>query len=341
MRSFLGYRLARVPDAIVERVTARRPVMVAGQRLEARTQHVLRLLDGASTPLHQLPVSAARREYLEFPRIFDGPPISLSHVDERTIPGPQTAVPVRIYRPHGETKPSPALLYFHGGGGVIGSRDTHDGLCRALCRNLCAVVISVDYRLAPEHPFPAGLDDAFAAFQWLVEEGPSLGVDPNAVAVGGDSLGGNLAAVVCQLARAGVGRLPAAQLLLYPATDVAAKAPSHRLFAEGFLLTETLIDWFMDHYLAGADRHDPRCSPLRADDLTGLPPAVIVTAGFDPLRDEGQAYAEALREAGVPVSYRCCDGLVHGFAQMTGVVEPAQQAIFDASRQLQAFLRGS
>jgi len=337
-RRWLGFHLARIPEGVVTRTTALRPVEIDGQRLDARTQHAVALVQRSGPPLHLLAVAEARREYMEFPRIFAGPPLELPRVNDRLIPGEDGPMRVRIYEPPGPGRARPGLIYLHGGGGVIGTIETHDVACRRLCRSLSMVVISVDYRLAPEHPFPAGLYDATAAFRWAMAHAESLEVDPRRLAIGGDSLGGNLAAGVCQrLAAAGEAR-PRAQLLIYPATDVAHAARSHQLFAEGFLLSEAMIDWFMGHYLGGADPHDPRVSPLLSETLSGLPPAVVVTAGFDPLRDEGRAYADALREAGVPVSYRCHPGLVHGFAQMTGVVGLARRALDDAAARLWAFM---
>ncbi|MCA9709938.1 MAG: alpha/beta hydrolase [Myxococcales bacterium] len=339
MRAWVGHRLARAPDLIVRHVTARRPVTVGGLRLEPRTQHALQLLKIARrAPLEALPVEVARREYADFPRVFDSTPRPLPRVEDDAIPGPAGEIPVRIYAASLEPR-LPALVYFHGGGGVIGTIDTHDALCRLVTRALGGLLISVEYRLAPEHPFPAGLDDAVAAHRWASAHAEALGADPDRLAVGGDSMGGNLAAVVCQLARDSGGVLPRAQWLLYPAIDRTQDTESLRLFAEGFLLDAATIDWFTEQYAGDADLADPRVSPLRHPALGGLPPAVVVTAGFDPLRDEGQAYARALRAAGVEVRERCWDGLVHGFGQMTGTVEQASQAVMEAVGELRALLR--
>lgn len=342
----LAYALARVPDPIVQRVTARRPIEVAGRRLEARTQHALVMLQRAGRPpLDQLPVAQARREYARFPRIFEDAPPAVSRVEDGTIPGPAGPVPIRSYvGAPASDEPRPLLVYYHGGGGVIGSIATHDGLCRRVALALRGVVVSVEYRLGPEHPFPAAPHDALAAYREVVRRAEALGGDPRRIAVGGDSMGGCLAAVVCQLAREAGEPGPAAQWLLYPATDrtrrLGAKT-SRELFARGFLLTEPLLSWFMERYLGGADPHDPRVSPRLHPDLRGLPPAVLVTAGFDPLLDEGRAYADALAAAGVPVRYRCHEGLVHGFAQMTGAVPVARQAVLQAVDELRACLGGA
>ncbi len=247
---------------------------------------------------------------------FGGPQIHVA-VRDLSIPGPVGDIPARHYQPAG-TKPAPLLVYYHGGGWVIGDLDTYDAFCRLICRDAGVHVLSVDYRLAPEHPAPAGLDDAVAAFRWAVEHGAELGASPGEVAVGGDSAGGNLATVVCQLARNDGGPAPVLQWLIYPRTDMTAQTRSHTLFADGFVLTKHDMAWFEANLLAGSDieRTDPRLSPLLADDLSGLPPALIAVAGFDPLRDEGEQYATALRAAGNEVDFRSMGSLTHAFVNL-------------------------
>jgi acetyl esterase/lipase len=210
------------------------------------------------------------------------------------------------------------LVFYHGGGWTIGDLDTHDALCRLTCRDAEVHVLSVDYRLAPEHKAPAALDDAYAAFRWATEHAADLGAIPDKVAVGGDSAGGNLAAIVAQLARDDGGPKPVLQWLIYPRTDFTAQTRSMSLFADGFLLTKADMDWFEVNYLdgSGVEPTDPRVSPLLADTLAGLPPALIATAGFDPLRDEGNRYAAALRDAGTPVDLRSTGSVTHGFASL-------------------------
>jgi acetyl esterase len=216
------------------------------------------------------------------------------------------------------------LVFYHGGGWTIGDLDTHDALCRLTCRDADVHVLSIDYRLAPEHPAPAAVDDAYVAFRWAHEHAGELGATRGKVAVGGDSAGGNLAAVVCQLAREDratqdpPGPLPVLQWLIYPRTDFTAQTRSLSLFAEGFLLTKHDMDWFESQYLGDSDLDptDPRISPLLAETLSGLPPALIAIAGFDPLRDEGDRYAAALRAAGTPVDLRSLGSLTHGFASL-------------------------
>jgi acetyl esterase len=263
-------------------------------------------------------------------------------VRELQVDGAAGPLRARHYRPARAdgSGPQPLLVFLHGGGFVIGDLDTHDEPCRLLCRHAQVQVLSVDFRLAPEHPFPAAVEDALAAFRWAVEHAEELGADPDRVAVGGDSAGGNLAAVTSQLAAHDGGSVPALQLLIYPATDLTdARTASGRLFADGFFLTENDRQWASRHYFAGrpdTDQADVRASPALAEDLSGLAPAVVVTGGFDPLRDEGEAYAEALRRAGTPVvSYRAPE-LIHGFVNMTTV--PAAR---DATLRLAGMLRAS
>ena len=231
----------------------------------------------------------------------------------RTDPG--AALPARRRRAR------PLLVFYHGGGWVIGDLDTHDHLCRLICRDAAAHVLSVDYRLAPEHKAPAAVDDAYAAYLWAREHAVELGADPGRVAVGGDSAGGNLAALVTLRARDAGAPSPALQWLIYPATDMRGLARSRTLFGDGFLLTKHDMDWFQDSYLegSGVDDADPRVSPLLAGDLSGLSPALVVTAGFDPLRDEGDQYAAKLRAAGVTVDHRRMGSVIHGFAQLNAL----------------------
>lgn len=242
-----------------------------------------------------------------------GPQIHVE-VREISIPGPAGEIRARHYVPPGDG-PAPLLVFYHGGGWAIGDLDTHDAPCRLTCRDAGVHVLSIDYRLAPEHPAPAAVEDAYAAFTWAYEHAEELGAVPGQVAVGGDSAGGNLAAVVSQLARDSGGPTPVLQWLLYPRTDFSTQSRSLSLFARGFLLTKRDIDWFTSQYLRGSgiQRTDPRVSPALADSLSGLAPALVAVAGFDPLRDEGEEYANALRAAGTPVDLRYLGSLPHGF----------------------------
>jgi acetyl esterase len=240
----------------------------------------------------------------------------------------------------GDANPSSAspgglLVYYHGGGHVIGTLDTHDSACRFLATHAGVGVLSVDYRLAPENPYPAAVDDSIAALAWAAENAERLGFDPARIAVGGDSAGGNLAAVVALAAKAGEAPPPVFQLLIYPVCDYVEKRPSYETFRAGFLLTAAEMDWFRDHYLPDRDAaHEWRASPLRAPDLSGLPPAYVLTAGFDPLRDEGEEYARALAAAGVPTALRRHDGLLHSFVNQTALHRGAHDAMLEAAGAL-------
>jgi acetyl esterase/lipase len=250
-----------------------------------------------------------------------------------------SSVPVRVYRPAGVPGATPTIVFMHGGGFVVGDLDTHEGVCRALCRDTGAVVVSVDYRLAPEHPFAAAVEDSYAALRWVAEHIGDFGGDADRLAVAGDSAGGNLAAVCAQLAKAD-GPSLAAQLLVYPNVDLLGDYPSRTENAEGYFLTLADMRWFAEHYLGMAEddpsvaelARDPRLSPLLAESLEGLPPAVVVTAEFDPLRDEGNAYASALQKAGVRVEHREVPGLIHGFYGL----ELFSPAVADASAWVNA-----
>ncbi|HUH36613.1 MAG TPA: alpha/beta hydrolase [Spongiibacteraceae bacterium] len=254
-------------------------------------------------------------------------PEPVGHCEDRRIPGPGGEIPLRIYTPAG-TGPFPLLMFFHGGGFVICDLDSHDSTCRALCNEAQAVVVSVDYRLAPEHPYPAAPEDCFAATLWAAEHAASLHADSARLGVAGDSAGGCLAAVVAQMARDRNALSIGFQGLIYPVTHYAFDTASYRENGEGYFLTEASMRWFWDQYLqtpaAGAEAY---ASPLRAASLRGLPAAAVLTAGYDPLRDEGRAYADALRAAGVDVDYRCFDSQFHGFAGMLAMIDEAREAL--------------
>jgi acetyl esterase len=264
-------------------------------------------------------------------------PIPMDRAENMAIPTGAGAMGARFYVPPnlpGGTPP-PLLVYYHGGGWVIGDLDTHDWVCRFLAAVAGVAVLSVDYRLAPEHPFPAAVEDAWDAFAWAIGNAGALGVDPARIAVGGDSAGGNMASAVALRARDEASPAPAMQLLIYPVTDSADDPRSRFLFADGFMLTKADMDLFEGHYLPpGTDANDPRVSVLKAPDLSGLPPAYVATAGFDPLRDEGEAYALRMREAGVSVALRRYPGLVHGFANHATVSRSSRAAMFQLAGAL-------
>ena len=252
----------------------------------------------------------------------------VASVEDLEVPGPDGPLPVRVYRPDGAAVPAPVVVFFHGGGWVLGSIATHDATCRGLANRTGAVYVSVDYRLAPEHPYPAAPEDCYAATCWVADHAAGLGVDPGRLAVAGDSAGGNLAAVVCQMARDRSGPAIAFQLLIYPVTDLDFdRWPSMEENADGPLLTREGMDWFARHYVGTLPfTGDPYAAPIRAADLSGLPPAYVATAGHDPLRDEGAGYAEALAAAGVTVGYDNFATMIHGFVGFADVVPAAGEA---------------
>jgi len=263
---------------------------------------------------------------------------AVAAVEDRTCPGPAGDIPIRVFLPDSPDDGAlPGLVYFHGGGFVIGGLDTHEDICRELAAGAGCVVVSVDYRLAPEAPFPAAPDDCLAATEHIASNAASFGIDPTRLAVGGDSAGGNLATVVARRARDGGGPVLVHQLLIYPVTDYAFDTPSYRENAEGYLLTADTMRWFFGHYLTSpADGDSPDASPLRTPDLAGLPPATVLTAEFDPLRDEGEAYAQRLIEAGVKTTVARYDGMFHGFFAMPAQLDRARAATVQACDALRA-----
>jgi acetyl esterase len=286
-------------------------------------------------PPETLTVDENRAMIMEFASVA-GPPEDVARVADIEVPGPAGPIPVRVYVPLGDV-PFPVLVYFHGGGWVIGNLDSHDIPLRALANRAGAVIASVDYRLAPEHPFPAAPEDCYAATEWVASNIAEYGGDPSRLAVGGDSAGGNLAAVVAQMARDRGGPAIGFQLLVYPAVDASMSSASIAENGEGYLLTKGWMDWFYGHYLTRPeDADDPLASPVRTEDLTGLPPALVITAEFDPLRDEGEAYADALRRAGVAATATRYDGMIHGFFSMGAAISRSSDAIDEAAAALRA-----
>jgi len=301
--------------------------------LDPQVTAVLELVAKANRPAYNtLSPKDARQLFIDTRPASTPTPPQIGSVKDVTAQGPHAAIPLRVYRPAGVADGTrvPAYLFFHGGGWVIGDVNTHDVLCRQLTAASGASVISVDYRLAPEHKFPAAADDSWAATTWVVAHAAELGLDASRLAVGGDSAGGNLAAVVALMARDAGGPAIKLQTLIYPVTDVMRETRSYGDFADGYLLTRDSMRWFIAHYLPSGDQaRDWRASPLRAPSLAGLPPALIITAGFDPLRDEGQEYAEKMREAGVKVVHSEFDSLIHGFVGMRGAIHAAARAMDD------------
>ena len=293
------------------------------------------MAEAGAPPFESLTPEQARELILQM-RELAGPPEPVAGVEDSMIPTPDGQIPVRIYTPEG-SGPFPVLVYFHGGGWVIGSVDTIDPPCRALANAAGCVIVSIDYRLAPEDKFPAAPEDCYAATRWVAEYAAGISADPSRMAVGGDSAGGNLAAVVALMARDRGGPPLAYQLLVYPVTNYDFSTASYEENGEGYLLTKNAMVWFWDHYLrTEEDGAHPYASPLRAPDLRGLPPALVITAEFDPLRDEGEAYARRLQEAGVPVALKRSDGMIHGFWQMGGVLDQGKKVLADRAAALRS-----
>ncbi len=321
--------------------------MMAAMALDPHIAGLLDLIANAGyPPMHEGTPDVARKAFraMTVDLVTPEAVVPVGEVSETSVPGAAGDRPARLYRPEGQG-PWPTLVYLHGGGFVIGDLDTHDQVCRTLCRDAEVVVLSVDYRLAPEHPFPAGLEDSLAAVRWAAERRAELG-GGDLLAVGGDSAGGNLTAVVSQQ----LPDLVDVQLLVYPATDVLGEYPSRVENAAGYLLELATMEWFFGHYVPAADAGvteeslalltDPRLSPIHAPSLEGQPRAVLVTAEFDPLRDEGEAYADALEKAGVEVDRTRYDGLIHGFVDMSPVSPAAKAAVDDLVARFRRAVHG-
>jgi len=332
--------LPALPDIAKRLLAGGRAVAVDGNTLDPTLQAFL--AGQARFGVHGLlvddDVARSRTLIRESAIALSGHPTPV-HTADLTIPGPAGPIAARHYQPV-DTAVRPLLVYYHGGGFALGDLDGFDAICRRLCHDAGVHVLSIDYRLAPEHQAPAAVDDAFAAFRWAVEHAGDLGAEPGCVAVGGDSAGGLLAAVVAQLARDGGGPLPVLQLLIYPITDFTAQTRSRTLFSSGYLLTAHDIEFFTALYLgeSGLSDDDVRVAPLRTE-LTGLPPALVITAGFDPLRDEGEAYAAALAAAGVPVDLRQMGSMIHAFINLGGLGGRVEAAIAELTSALKAYLR--
>ena len=335
----LALGLLSLPTFALRRLVGA-PRVVDGNTLDLQAQLLIKLAPIVGKRAHEQSSIAAARKVLEASGAVLAPVSPpMARTLDTSARGPGGDIPLRVYVPSALATATggPALVYFHGGGFVLGSIESHDGVCRALAHETPCIVVSVEYRLAPEHKFPAGVEDAIAAFRHVHEHARSLGIDPDRIAVGGDSAGGNLAAVVSNVQKDVGGPSPAFQLLVYPATDLAREMPSHRTFAEGYMLDYETTGWFTDHYVRSkADIDDPRGSPLRAKDVRGVPPAMVITAGFDPLRDEGDAYARKLEAAGVKVQHRRDLGMFHGYFSTSGALTVSKQALAAAIEALRA-----
>jgi acetyl esterase len=325
VQAAVAQRLGRLPPRVQRRLSRRAPVVIDGQRLEPDVQLMLALREWLGEPVWdgELSPEHARRLTREEAAVARGTrTVPVGGVEDVTVGG----LPARLYR-SAEHDPKPLLLYLHGGGFVVGDLDTHDAPCRVLCRHAGVDVLSVEYRKAPEHPFPGYVEDALAAYAWAKERFER-------VAVGGDSAGGNLAATVA------IEADPELALLIYPAVDATQRRRSRELFGEGFFLTDELMEWYTGHFLPdGSDPADPRRSPIRSPRLHESAPALVITAGFDPLRDEGEAYAQALHTAGVPVLLRRFPSLFHGFINSIGASPSSHAALVEVAGMTRALLR--
>jgi acetyl esterase len=306
--------------------------------LDPEIQLVVDMSEAApGPPSHLVAIEEARAVYERESAMLSGPGEEVAEVRDVTVPGPGGAVPVRVFRPAGEG-PLPLVAYAHGGGWALGTLDAFDPLCRALANASGAVVASIGYRLAPEHPFPAALDDVRAAVRWLAENARELDGDPDRLAIAGDSAGGNLATVTARRLRVEGGPPLRFQALVYPVCDSGLDTPSYRACSEGFGLSAESMKRFWELYLDGADGRQPDASPLQAEDLSGLPPAFVLTVRDDVLRDEGEAYARALEAAGVPVTLRRYDGAVHGFFRWLAKSRLSRQAVAEVGVALREAL---
>ncbi len=325
--------LYALPEPI-RRAMAGPPVRIDGQELALDAQLMTRLKTLTGSDVFTDPVDKSRTRYEELAPVIGGKSIEPIAVREVIIPAEHGDIPSTLYTPAGVPEPSGLLVYYHGGGWSVGSRISHEPVARYFAQHAGVRVLSVEYRRAPENPFPAAAEDAIAAFEYAQRNAAELGADPDRIAVGGDSAGGNLAAVTAQQAVRRGGAVPAFQLLMYPPTDISARRPSRDLFCEGFTFTDQNFRWALSNYVpTGTDLADPRLSPLRGD-VTGLPPAYIASAGFDPLRDEGEAYAQKLRAAGIPVALCRQADLPHGYLNMVGIGHRFTEAAAEAAGAL-------
>jgi acetyl esterase len=315
-------------------------IRLGSRVMDPKAQIVGEFVKSIRMPGYFPPLPELRQQLRTMVTLMDEPAPALARIDDIRIPGPAGDIPARVYAPHAGTVPRATLTYFHGGGWVQGDLETHHGLCARLAKHGDVLVVAVDYRLAPEHKFPAAVDDCLAAYRWLRTAGGAIGVDAARVAVAGDSAGGNLAAVVSQLAAAGAAPVPACQVLIYPALDFSFDTDSHRELADGHVIPRDRVVWYAEQYLRGeADKADLRASPLRAPSLAGQPPTMIVTAGFDPLREEGRVYADRLRTAGVDVVYREYPGQIHAFVFLCKAIPQGMACTLEIADYLRQRLR--
>jgi acetyl esterase/lipase len=341
VQKFILKTLLSLPSPILRAMSGGGVVYRGGRTLDPRFQffaHAAKKMPAMTT----LPPDVARDASAKGLAAVGGPSEPGVRTETLAIDGPNSSggggpLPLRAYRPDDQDPAAPLIVFAHFGGGVIGDLETCHAFCGILARIARTAVLSVDYRLAPDHRFPAGLEDVLAAYRWGRDNAARFGAAPGVAAIGGDSMGGNFAAIIAQeMQRSGEAQ-PAVQILIYPAVDVASETASMDIYADAYPLSRPIMEWFMGHYMGpDADPADPRLSPNKTADLSGLAPAVVITAGFDPLVDQGEAYAKRLQAAGVPVTYRCYDSLAHGFTAFTGAVPAADEACREVAALVRA-----
>ncbi|MGE0828537.1 MAG: alpha/beta hydrolase [Hyphomonadaceae bacterium] len=337
-RSLARLALAR-SDAALLKAAGGAPRTAGGRTLDPHFQFIEAKSRARPAPAVLTP-AIARAQTNALVYLFGGRRAADVNVEALRIEAEGRAIPARIYHPPVRDPTSPVLVYFHFGGGVVGNLETCDAFCAQLAEETQGPILSVDYRLAPEHPWPAGLEDARAAYRWAIENAARFDAPAGRAAVGGDSMGGNFAAIIAQETKRASEVQPVAQLLIYPAVDIACDRPSMAIFADAFPLTRAMMDWFMENYLpTGVDRRNVRVSPAHESDLSGLAPALIYGAGFDILADQGADYAARLKAAGVKTTYHCFDALAHGFTAFAGAVPAADRACRRIARETASFLR--
>ncbi|MFN3512148.1 MAG: alpha/beta hydrolase [Phenylobacterium sp.] len=339
-RRWFARTLLSLPAPILRLMAGGGVVYKGGRTLDPRFQF-LAAAGKRQPPLTAMTPAEARRATAAAVAQLGGRAEPGVQVESLAVPGADRQIPARVYRPGRQDPEAPVIVYAHFGGGVIGDLDTCHAFCGVLAKVARAPVVSVEYRLAPEHRFPAGLDDVLSVYRYVRDDAARFGAPAGRAVIGGDSMGGNFAAVICQDLKAAGEPQPDLQLLIYPCVDVASETASMTTYAEAYPLDRATMDWFMGHYMGPQDDPaDPRLSPIRSPDLSGLAPAVVVTAGFDPLLDQGEAYAKALQAAGVPAVYRCYDSLAHGFTAFTGAIPCADVACREIAGLVREGLEG-
>jgi acetyl esterase/lipase len=326
VQTFITKLVMSMPEPLLRALSGGAAVEVGGRTLDPQFQLMAHASKTAPKMTNFPPAIARAGAAMSF-KITQGPLEPGVAVEDFDIPAPHGALPARSYRPNNQDPSAPVFVYLHMGGGVIGDLDTGHGFCAILAKGARCAVVSIDYRLAPEHKFPAGLDDSLFAYRWVRDNAARFGAQAGIAAIGGDSMGGNFSAIVVHDLKKAAEPQPVLQLLVYPATDIASRTPSMTTYADAFPLTTETMTWFMQHYAPdGVDHADVRLSPMMEESFAGVAPAIVVTAGFDPLCDQGELYARMLRDAGVPTLYRCYDSLAHGFLGFPGMVKKANIA---------------